>query len=123
MFRHVGLGEQAGSGLSRVYASWRSQRWRRSGRLDLRRGVLEFSRAGAHHGPRLLVVPGRELGVESLIDAVAVTIASPPEVLGCLPGKVERQVVEWVELNRDVLLEYWRGGMGTDDAIEHLVRV
>lgn len=28
MFRHVGLGEQAGSGLSKVYASWRSQHWR-----------------------------------------------------------------------------------------------
>lgn len=28
MFRHVGLGEQAGSGLSKVYSSWRSQHWR-----------------------------------------------------------------------------------------------
>ncbi|NOU34901.1 MAG: AAA family ATPase [Polyangiaceae bacterium] len=28
MFRHVGLGEQAGSGLSKVYASWRLQHWR-----------------------------------------------------------------------------------------------
>jgi hypothetical protein len=83
----------------------------------------EFSRADAHHGPRLLVVPGRGRGVGSLIDAVAVTIANPPEVLGCLPDKIEPQVIEWVELNRDVLLKYWRGGMATDDAIELLVRV
>ncbi|HCF56385.1 MAG TPA: AAA family ATPase, partial [Myxococcales bacterium] len=29
MFRFVGLGEQAGSGLPKVYASWRQQEWRR----------------------------------------------------------------------------------------------
>jgi hypothetical protein len=28
MFRHVGLGEQAGSGLPKIYASWRQQEWR-----------------------------------------------------------------------------------------------
>ncbi len=28
MFRHVGLGEQAGSGLPRIYAAWREQQWR-----------------------------------------------------------------------------------------------
>lgn len=28
MFRHVNLGEQAGSGLPKVYAAWRSQQWR-----------------------------------------------------------------------------------------------
>lgn len=68
----------------------------------------EFSRTEAQYGPRILVVPGHELRVESLID---------------LPDKIEPQVVEWVERNRDVLLEYWRGGMATDDAIELLVRV
>lgn len=34
MFRHVGLGEQAGSGLSKVYSSWRSQHWRAPELLD-----------------------------------------------------------------------------------------
>jgi ATP-dependent DNA helicase RecG len=28
MFRHVGLGEQAGSGIPKVYSAWRSQHWR-----------------------------------------------------------------------------------------------
>jgi predicted HTH transcriptional regulator len=28
MFRHVGLGEQAGSGLPKIYAAWREQQWR-----------------------------------------------------------------------------------------------
>ncbi len=28
MFRHVGLGEQAGSGLVRIYSAWRQQHWR-----------------------------------------------------------------------------------------------
>lgn len=28
MFRYVGLGEQAGSGLPKIYASWRQQQWR-----------------------------------------------------------------------------------------------
>jgi hypothetical protein len=83
----------------------------------------EFSHVEPQLGPRLLVVPGRELGVGSLIDAVAVTITSPPEVLGSLPLKVERGVVEWVERNRDVLFRYWQGDMATSHAIELLVRV
>jgi hypothetical protein len=82
----------------------------------------EFSRADAQHGPRVLVVPGRELRVATLIDAVAVTLATPPDVLGSLPGESD-QVVEWVERNRDVLLEYWQGEMATDDALELLARL
>ncbi len=34
MFRYVNLGEQAGSGLPKVYASWRSQHWRAPELLD-----------------------------------------------------------------------------------------
>ena len=83
----------------------------------------EFSRTDAQDGPRILVVPGRELGIESLIDAVAVTVASPPVVLGCLPDQIEPQVIEWVERNRVVVLGYWQGEMATGDAIERLVRV
>jgi hypothetical protein len=83
----------------------------------------EFSRTESHHGPRVLVVPGRELGVESLSGSVAVTITSAPEVLGALPGDVERQIVEWTKRNRDVLLEYWQGRMATGDALELLVHV
>jgi hypothetical protein len=83
----------------------------------------EFSRTESHYGPRILVVPGRELGVESLSDAVAVTIASLPEILDCLPDKIEPHVVAWVERNRDVLSIYWQGEMATDDAFELLVRV
>jgi hypothetical protein len=83
----------------------------------------EFSRNEVQHGPRILVVAGRELRVASLFQSVAVTLAGPPNVLGSLPGKIEPLVVEWVERNRDVLLEYWQGEMATDDAIELLVRV
>lgn len=83
----------------------------------------EFSRADAQHGPRVLVVPGHEPGVATLIDAVAVTIASPPGAFGGLPEAVKRQVVEWVERNRDVLLKYWQGEMATNDALDLLVRV
>jgi ATP-dependent DNA helicase RecG len=35
MFRHVGLGEQAGSGIPKVYSAWKSQHWPLPGRAGL----------------------------------------------------------------------------------------
>jgi hypothetical protein len=62
-------------------------------------------------------------GLRIAYDAVAVTIASPPVVLGTLPAAVERKVFAWVERNREVLLRYWQGEMATDDAVDLLVDV
>jgi hypothetical protein len=39
MFRHVGLGEQAGSGLVRIYSAWRQQHWRAP---ELEERILPF---------------------------------------------------------------------------------
>jgi hypothetical protein len=74
-------------------------------------------------GARVLVVVGQKLTVDSLSGAVSVTLTVPPEVLGTLPHEVALKAVEFVERNRDVLGEYWRGEMGTGVAMDLLVRV
>ncbi len=74
-------------------------------------------------GPRVLVVVGQKLTVDSLSEAVSVTLTVPPEVLGTLPHEVALKAVEFVETNRDVLIEYWRGEMATTELLELLVRV
>jgi hypothetical protein len=83
----------------------------------------EFSRNQWQHGPRIQVALGRKLALDGLEDSVSVTIATPPEVLGSLPAKTARQVVEFVDRNRDVLLQHWNGEIDTGDAIERLKRV
>jgi hypothetical protein len=72
-------------------------------------------------GPRILVVPGERLTVDSLADAVAVPLTRPPAVLGILPPNVQKSAVEFAARNRNLLLEYWRGKLPTGDAIDRLV--
>lgn len=74
-------------------------------------------------GPRILVVPGARLSVDSLQDAAAVRVTTPPEIIGTLPPRLARKAVAFVEANRGVLNLYWLGEMGTGDAIDLLVGV
>jgi hypothetical protein len=75
------------------------------------------------HGPRILVRPRKKLTREGLERAVEVRLTSPPEVLGTLPRRVERQVVQFVEKNRDVLLGHWNNESDSCQALELLKRV
>lgn len=75
------------------------------------------------HGPRVKVVLGEKTTTEGLRDAVSVTISNPPRVLGRLPGHIEKQVLRFIELNRDVLLGHWRGELDPGDVLERLVRL
>jgi hypothetical protein len=81
----------------------------------------EFTRPGL--GPRIAVVVGEKLTVDTLAQSVDVRLTTPPEVLGTLPPRVAAQAVEFVTRNRAVLLEYWKGEMGTSNAIDLLIRV
>lgn len=53
------------------------------------------------HGPRLKVV------LHGTSKSVPVTIAKPPRVLGKLPSKVEKDVIAFISLNYDLLLQFW----------------
>jgi hypothetical protein len=74
-------------------------------------------------GPRILVVPGERLTVISLSNAAAVRITTPPEIVGTLPPRLSMQAAAFAAANRDVLQLYWLGEMGTQDALDLLVRV
>lgn len=83
----------------------------------------EFSADEAHLGPRILVVAGTELSVQSLAGGVAVTLARPATIVGSLPDKIRWRSRSFAEMNQAVLLEYWRGEIDTKSAIERLERV
>ena len=82
----------------------------------------EFGSTGNQLGPRLLVVLGDRLSTESLKDATTVQLTSPPQLAGNLPPGIARQVTEFINTNRDVLLRYWSGGLGTRDMLDLLRR-
>ena len=54
----------------------------------------DFSADEGHLGPRILVVPGAGLSMESLAHAVAVTLSTPAVVVGALPAAVSRKSAE-----------------------------
>jgi len=74
-------------------------------------------------GPRIKVVVGTKITAEGLQDAVSVRISDPPEVLGHLPGRLRKQVVEFINLNRDTLLGHWRGELDAKEMLDLLQRV
>jgi hypothetical protein len=53
------------------------------------------------HGPRLKVI------VSGTSKSVSVTISKPPRVLGKLPNKVEKDVLAFIALNHELLLQFW----------------
>jgi hypothetical protein len=61
--------------------------------------------AGAQHGPRIKVAidPKRAVSPGGKIAAVPFDAATKPEIAAAL----ERQVREFIELNREALLQYW----------------
>jgi hypothetical protein len=83
----------------------------------------EFAGAESQHGPRIKVMPGTRVTREGLEDAVSVTLTDPPRVLGDLEGKVKKQLVEFVTVNREVLLQYWNGEVSTREMLDGLTEI
>jgi hypothetical protein len=44
-------------------------------------------------------------------------------VVGKLPGTIKKQVVEFVNANRDTLLAYWNGELSTREMLDALTPV
>lgn len=72
---------------------------------------------GLRHGPRLKVTVGAKPTRQS---GVTITITDPPRVLGTLPPKVKEQAVAFINRNRDVLLQHWRGELMSKEALSLL---
>lgn len=82
----------------------------------------EFGGADSFSGPRLKVVVGTKIASAGLNNAVTCTLADPPLVLGTLPGKIQKQVLDFVGRNRQVLLRYWKNEIDTGEMADALVR-
>ena len=74
-------------------------------------GTIFISTAMGGHGPRVkyFIQPGRNQA------SFSVLIADPPSVVAnSLPDRVLRQrapdVIQWVAINRDALLDFWNNG-------------
>ena len=79
---------------------------------------------GVELGPRILVVIGGDkISAEWLRDAVSVRLTTPPEVVGILPGRIRRQIIEFVEKNRCVLLRHWNGELASRETLDLLERI
>lgn len=75
----------------------------------------------AELGPRLLVVVGSDkISVERLRGAVPVRLTTPPVVMGELPETIRRRVFEFIEGNRDALLQHWNGELDAKETISLL---
>ena len=80
--------------------------------------------AGTELGPRILVVIGGDkLSAEWLRGAVSVRLTTPPEVVGKLPAAIRRLVIEFVERNRNVLLQHWNGELASKETLDLLQRI
>jgi hypothetical protein len=83
----------------------------------------EFSGADSQHGPRIKVMLGDKVTTEGLEEAVSVRLTNPPKVLGTLPAKVEKQVVKFINQNRNVLLGHWNGETDTEEMLKLIVSI
>jgi hypothetical protein len=83
----------------------------------------EFDAGEHQHGPRIEVVVGTKINTAELQAAVAVTISAPPEVLGTLPPRLRRQVVEFVRRNREALIRHWNGEIDTKKMLDLLQKL
>jgi hypothetical protein len=83
----------------------------------------EFMRPPSPRGPRILIVPGEWSARQGLERAIEVRLANRAEVLGTLPPKVARQVVRFVEKNRELLLSHWKLENSSGVLFELLERV
>jgi len=86
--------------------------------------ILAGKCTGVELGPRILVViGGDQTSAEWLRDAVSVQLTIPPEVVGELPGTVRRQVIEFIERNRKVLLQHWNGERASKETLDLVQRI
>ena len=83
----------------------------------------EFSGVDSQHGPRIKVLPGTKVTPETRQNAVSVRITNPPEFLGDLPGKVKKQIVKFIDRNRDTLLRYWNSELSTREMLDLIQKV
>lgn len=81
----------------------------------------EFEGKKSVHGARIKVVEGTTMAASGLTDAAVVTIADVPELKhGKLKKKTMVLVTAFINLNKAVLLSYWKGKIDTAELTSQL---
>lgn len=81
----------------------------------------EFEGKKSVHGARIKVVEGNSMTAYGLADAAVVTISDTPELKhGKLKKKTLALVTEFINLNKKVLLSYWKGKIDTSELTSQL---
>jgi hypothetical protein len=80
----------------------------------------EFYGVDAQHGPRIKVMLGDRITNDGLREAVSVRLTDPPVVLGTLPSKTKKQVVQFIVRNLDILLRHWNGELDSKETLDLL---
>ena len=72
------------------------------------------------HGAKIKVVLGSKITAKGLKNSTTVTLTDPPKVIGELPAKIEKKVIDFVNINRSVLLKYWKNKISTREMLENI---
>jgi Domain of unknown function (DUF4160) len=72
------------------------------------------------HKPRIKVAIDPPTHLDRFGDNASVAIADGSVLAGKLPSHVHKQVREFLDLNRDVLIEYWEQRIDDDDLRQRL---
>jgi hypothetical protein len=87
--------------------------------------VLWFSAgefdAESTHGPRIHVTLSDGVRLRDVPTSPAMLLTDVSEIIGALPRSISDEVVQFVALNRDVLLSYWHGHVDTAELFDALV--
>jgi hypothetical protein len=67
------------------------------------------------HAPRIKVAIDPPDSINPLSDQASVEITTGKVVAGEISAALLKQVQQFIQLNRDVLLEYWDAGISTDE--------
>jgi hypothetical protein len=80
-------------------------------------------RGRARHDARIKVSRVHGTRIDPTNTATVAVRPVPRLVAGELPGEDFLRVGQWIELNRDVILDYWDGRIFTDELLQRIKSV
>ena len=83
--------------------------------------IFILTKAGVRHGPRIKVAIDPPLSFNVRAKTASLSIPDGEHVAGeSVPSALHKQLRQFIELNRDVLLAYWRQEIDTGDLARRL---
>jgi len=75
------------------------------------------------HSPRIKVVVGDQITLESLSQAASITIIGSPKIIGNLPSKITKNAIAFVKLNQTILIKYWENEVSTREMLNSIINI